>query len=153
MKNNKHRTRFVCLFFVVMLSACGGSPTSPSSQFPNVAGTYTGTLALTQNSVLIANVYGRMQVVQYGSQITITASMTVNGVEISLPASTGNINQTGYYTATASGGASETSYDPDCGYLVLVSQTLTFSGNNANYVEVMNSDFCGQLRLSGTLVR
>ena len=149
-KRLEHRCRFVFLFFIVMLSACGGSPTSPSSQFPNVAGTYTGTLALTIDNVFAANVYGRMQVVQSGSQITVTATMTVNGVEIAIPASTGNINKTGYYTQTAGGEAS--TYDPDCGNLTGTA-SLTFSGNTATYVEVMSTDFCGQWRMNGTLTR
>ena len=105
------------------------------------------------NNVLIANIYARMQVVQSGSQIIVNASITLNGVEVALPATTGNINQTGYYTATASGGAAGSTYDPNCGYLVLISQSLTFSGNTVTYVEVMNSDFCGQVRLNGTLTR
>ena len=41
----------------LMLPACGGdSPTSPSSQFPNVAETYRGPLTLTIDGVVIGTI-------------------------------------------------------------------------------------------------
>ncbi len=94
-----------------------------------------------------------MNVVQSGSQLTITASMSFGGTTIEIPAIIGNVNETGFFTATGGGGAASSSTDPNCGTITTTSTTLAFSGNTARYVENATSDFCGNLQLSGTLTR
>ncbi len=150
----------LALSLALVLPACGGDkgPTSPSQTgpttpvFPNVAGTYTGALAFIADGVQLATGSGRMTVVQSGSQLTITGSMTFVGVTIQLPAITGNVNQTGFFSAT-SGGAASSVTDPTCGIITTTSSTLTFSGSTARYVENATTDFCGTLQISGTLTR
>ena len=137
----------------LMLPACGGdSPTSPSSRIPSVAGTYTGPLNFTADGVQIATLSTQMNVVQSGSQLTITGSVSFSGQTIQLPAVTGNVNETGFFTATSGGAASEVS-DPDCGLITTTSFTLAFSGNTARYVEIATTTSCGLWNLSGTLTR
>ena len=122
----------------------------PDPTFPNVAGTYTGPLDLTFAGVTVTLSAG-MTVVQSGSQLTITGYASFAGEIIQLPAVTGNINQTGFFTAT-SGFASDID-DPTCGHITTTSSTLTFSGNTARYVETATSSFCGNISISGTLTR
>lgn len=134
--------------------ACDGTPTAPSSGVPNVAGTYTGTLYLTssQGSQRVP-VEMQMVVVQSGSQLTITASMSLGGQTVDLPAITGTINRTGFFTVTAGGYYENTTDDVECGRITPTSSSLTFSGRTARYQESADSQHCGTLQLSGTLTR
>ena len=94
----------------------------------------------------------RMTVVQAGSQLTITASMTVAGQTVQVPALTGTINATGFFTYEA-GGFSGTLNDPACGQITPTSTSLTFSGRTVRLAETSNSQRCGALQVSGTLTR
>ena len=118
--------------------------------FPNVAGTYTGPLDLTIAGLTVT-LSARMTVVQSGAQLTITWSALFAGETVQLPAITGNINQTGFFTATS--GFSSNIDDPNCGRITTTSSILTFSGNTARYVETATSSFCGNISISGTLTR
>ena len=97
-----------------------------------------------------------MVVVQAGSQLTISGSMTFDGVTMQLPKVTGTINETGFFTATAgtdgfSPGAAAS--DDTCGTITSTSSTLTFSGSTAQLHESATTDFCGTLTLDATLTR
>lgn len=149
------------LAVVVVLSlvfvACdegGGSPASPSSRVPDVAGTYTGTLHLTSSlGSQQVPLQMRMVVVQSGSQLTITGSVSFGGRRVELPAVTGTINQTGFFTLRSGGFYGNTADDPECGRITTTSSSLTFSGRNARYQETANTQYCGTLQISGTLTR
>jgi len=93
-----------------------------------------------------------MVVAQAGSQLTITGTLTLNGQTFPLTAVTGNINATGFFTATSGGAVSATS-DPTCGTIRPIDASLTFSGNTLQYVEHDSSQFCGTWTFSGTLTR
>ena len=145
------------VMFATITVACGGgssgSPTSPSSQFSNVAGTYTGQLVFSADGEFIANIPARLVAVQSGSQVTINSRLTIGGVPTDLPAMTGNINRTGFFTATAGGGSSAPIYDEDCGYITPTATSLTFSSGTVQYVEIDRTDYCGTWNFSGTLRR
>ena len=94
----------------------------------------------------------RLTVVQSGSQLTITGSLTVFGQTVQLPAVTGTVNETGFFTATAGGFATSVD-DTTCGRIAVTSATLTFAGNTARYVENDKTDFCGNWLFSGTLTK
>ena len=64
---------------------------------------------------------------------------------------TGNVNATGFFTAT-SGGAMAT-VDPSCGVIRAVESSLTFAGRSAQYVERDATTYCGTWSFSGTLAR
>ena len=145
------KTALLLVATTLVLAGCN-SPTDPSGQFPAVAGTYAGVLNWTANGVAVSDLTARLNVVQAGSQLTITGSITVLGQTIQLPAFTGNINQTGFFTATSGGGAS-TGVDPTCGTISTTSATLAFTGNTARYVENATTQFCGSWVISGTLTR
>ncbi len=134
-------------------AACGGdSPTAPSNPIPNVAGTYTGALDFFVDGVRTSTIQARMTVVQSGSQLTITGSVTVSGQTVQLPAFTGNVNETGFFTS--SGGAiAESVDDATCGRITATSWSLTFSGSTARYVENATTEFCGNWLVSGTVTR
>ena len=93
----------------------------------------------------------RMSVVQVGSQLTITGEITFPGETFQLPALTGTINATGFFTATG-GGVTSASSD-ECGTANATSSTLTFSGNTARLVETLTTQYCGDVWVSATLYR
>ena len=139
----------LALSLVLMLPACGGgSPTSPSSQFPNVAGTYTGPVKWTKNGLVFYGLYhpfvtmsGVMTVVQSSSQLTITGSWSftggpLDGATKAFAAITGNVNATGFFTATGGGGAGR-QLDPNCGLFTATSSTFTVSGNTVLFDETV----------------
>ena len=137
-------------------AACGGSsssPTSPTPSIPNVAGTYSGSLTITSSlSADVLTGSARLSVVQAGSQLTITSEITFLGETLQLPAVTGTINATGFFTATGGGGVTSES-SGECGTFTTTSSTLTFSGNSARYVETVTTQYCGSLSLAATLFR
>lgn len=93
-----------------------------------------------------------MNVVQAGAQLTITGSITLLGQTVPLPAFTGTVNSTGFFTASGTGFSGAVD-DATCGLVSTANATLTFSGNTARYVENTTTDFCGNWAFSGTLTR
>jgi len=134
---------------IVSAVACSDL-TGPS--FPDVAGTYAGTVTLSLSGGGSVDGSMRMVVAQSDEQLTITGSITFLGETTQLPAITGTINETGFFTATA-GGFSGTTSDPQCGTWTPTSSTLTFSGGTARLQESASSPVCGSLNLFGTLTR
>ena len=145
----------LCAFVSVFGVSCGGSsPNSPSAinQIPNVAGSYTGPITWTANGTFIAALTMKMTVAQASSQLTLTGTISLGNQTFPMTAVTGNINATGFFTATA-GGAASTSFDPTCGTIRGVDASLTFSGNSAQYVEHDSSQYCGSWTFSGSISR
>ena len=93
-----------------------------------------------------------MTVVQAGSQLTITGTITVDGTPSEIAAITGTVNATGFFTATG-GGSSLGEDDSTCGTLTPTAFTITFSGNTLRWVEQVGTSLCGNVELSGTLTR
>ena len=144
------------LILTLVISACGddGGPTTPSGpQYPQVAGTYSGPLTVSF-SIVSDTLTGsmRMVVVQAGAQLTVTGSLTFLGETVDLPAVTGTVNETGFFT-TSAGGFTGAVSDETCGTLTTTSDTLTFSGSTARISESATSEFCGSIQVSGTLTR
>ena len=134
----------------VITLACGGI-TGPS--FPDVAGSYSGPLTVT--STLVAGSFTgtmTMTVVQADDQITVTGSTTFMGETQQLPAITGTINETGFFTATA-GGSAPPSPDPDCGILTTTASTLSFAGRTARFHQTISTTHCGGLSFDAELTR
>ena len=145
------KPRMVAIALALVLPACGGGPNSPTSSIPNCAGNYSGPVAWTVDGSHVATLTMRINVVQAGSQLTITGSLTIDGQTSPMTAMTGNVNATGYFSMT-SGGATSFS-DPTCGAIAGIDGSLTFSGNTARYVERDSTQFCGTWVFSGTLTR
>ena len=146
------RSVVVGVLTVLLTSACGESPTAPSSQIPNVAGTYTGSVTLSVDGRRLGSGTARMTVVQAGSQLTITGSLTVSGTTVQITAVTGTINQTGFFTPSRRSFTNRVT-DPTCGTITPVDASLTFAGTTARYVENATTTFCGTWQFSGTLRR
>ena len=144
---------------VAVLAGCGGgdggSPVEPSPRYPQVAGTYTGPAIITVVSTgTTLTGSGRAVVVQSGNQITINGSLTFEGVEVVLPAVTGTINETGFFTLTESGAVpGPPTTLGDCGLLTLTSQSLTFAGRTLTFQEGYGTTFCGSVTLVATITR
>ncbi len=149
--------RRLALVLAVVLTGCGAdSPTAPTtaptSQIPEVAGTYTGPLtllAVTTGAILQGS--ARLDVAQAGAQLTITGSITFLGETVQLPAIMGIINATGIFTPTS--GWVEEVNDPDCGRVTSTNASVTFFGRTLRLVETASTDSCGNFELSGTLSR
>ena len=95
---------------------------------------------------------GRAVVVQSGNELTINGSLTFGGVESVLPAVTGTINETGFFTLTASGAVpGPPAVSDECGVLTITSQSLTFAGRTLTFQEGYQTTFCGSLTIAATL--
>ena len=136
---------------VIVLGACDDM--TGGSGVPNVAGTYSGPVLLRFPDLNIeVDSTARLTVVQSGEEVTIHGSLTLAGVTSEIPAFTGTINSTGFFTVTGHGVAG-TSSDATCGQYRPVSSSLTFDDGTARLVENVSTDFCSNIHLSGTLTR
>ena len=95
---------------------------------------------------------GQMNVTQSGAQLTITGSISFAFGSHEIPALTGTINQTGFFTVTA-GGTTLVADDPNCGQITSAASTITFSGRQMRIVETIGTELCGSIELAGTLTR
>ncbi len=138
-----------------LVAACGsGSPAAPT-EYPQVAGTYTGTLTLSvsqgSDSVTVTGSM-RLVVEQSGPHLIISGSMTFFGETTELePPIVGSIDETGVFTET--GSSSEIERDDDCGRFRVTSDTLTFAGSTMELTLTARTDHCGVIRMSATLTR
>ena len=115
---------------LVLVAACGDStsptaPTRPTTPpIPQVAGTYTGPFDLRVDAVLIATGTETLTVAQAGSQVTVTGAATFSelGITIQVPAVTGTINETGFFTQTSAD--PQIPVNPVCGPVTPVSSSL-----------------------------
>ena len=137
---------------VAVLAGCSAES---SPRYPQLAGTYTGpaTITVFATGVTITG-SGQAVVVQSRNELTISASLTFEGVESVLPAVTGTINETGFFTLTASGAVPGPPVVlGNCGVLTLTSQSLTFAGRTLTFQESARTTFCGSLTLAATFTR
>ena len=153
------RCTVLLLALALVVSACGGdtTPTAPSRpvpQIPQVAGTYTGSLQFSVPLLDITEtIRARVNVVQAGSQITITGSTTTSsGTTSGFAAITGTVDATGFFTLTG-GGDDGSGEDSNCGTSSPTAYTITFSGNTLRYLEEVGTTLCGVVEISGTLTR
>ena len=149
----------VALCTLAVVSCSEDSPTAPTPQptpqptIPQVAGTYTGSFNMSVDGVLAGSGTETLTVAQVGAQLTITGSVTIPSLELSfnVPAVTGTINASGFFTQTSP--QLSLPPDPTCGAFTAVSASLNFSGNTVRHVEIINTARCGLVEFSGTLTR
>lgn len=140
-------TRFAVLA-VLVLAGCD-STTAP--EYPDVAGNYTGSLTVTTDGERFTGQMS-MFVVQHDDGLTITGSIDILGESFHLPAITGRISKTGFFTLTAGGVATATS-DPECGTVTAAAFTLTFVDDTARLHESSTSTHCGTFAYDAQLTR
>ena len=156
MKHRVFRTILLGLVIALALVACQEGPGRGPDGILRVGGTYTG-----KGTYLLSDlgtsfeISMRMVVVQSGSDVTLSGSLTAAGTTINLPAQTGTVSSTGTFMATSSGvidyeGALETS---QCGTIYPISASLAFSGSQARLEESADTDYCGRIQFSATLTR
>ena len=92
-----------------------------------------------------------MTVVQAGTQLTLTAVLTFDGVTLHAPAITGTINSAGFFTQTSA--VEPPVMDPTCGTVTPTDFSLNFSGNTARLIERAKTTECGNWEFSGILTR
>lgn len=151
MMPNREFVHILPLVLAVLLAGCGdGDPVGP--QYPQVTGTYTGgaTLSAPQLGATITGT-ARAVVVQSGSQVTITGSLTFEGETTAVPAVTGTINETGFFTATSTGIVGSPS--GVCGTVRPVSASLTFAGRTLRWEESQETALCGLISIEAVLTR
>ena len=138
--------------------ACGDgggptSPTPPTPQIPQVAGIYRGPATITSSIVGSVMGYSEMEVVQAGSQVTITGWITIGTDTVPLPAATGTINETGFFSLDAGGTNIDGHVEPTCGTWTTLSSTTTFVGRTIQVVTNTTTTLCGVFSYSATLTR
>ena len=158
------------VFTALLTSACGESATAPSSQIPQVAGTYTGSIALSSAGRTLGSGTARMTVVQAGSELTITGSVTISGATVQIRAVTGTINRTGFFTPARHSFTNRVT-DPTCGTITPVDvvafstyravvpakvndvRATVRSASKSSRLDRTATTFCGTWQFSGTLRR
>lgn len=150
---------------VIVAAGCDGNNTNPAGptvappppatpRYPAVAGTCRGDVTAAAGGQTVHAGVMTATVTQAGSSVTITGSYTTpNGQRVGLPATTGVINTTGFFTQTGGGAASETAYDPDCGTLRGTGERISFNGRQMSYWAEISSSLCGLITFSATLRR
>ena len=120
---------------------------SVAPAYPDVAGTYSGSLTVTAPPPSEPTT-GTMEitVLQSDRDITIDRPVTSAGVPL-LPGLIGVIDHGGIFTQTG-GGAD---YDPECGVTTMAGTALSFSGWTARYQTSLSTARCGEYRLDATL--
>lgn len=134
---------FVLIIVCLVLVSCD----SNNSGVPNVEGVYQGLMTF-EGLGTTDDVNTTWNVIQHGDQVTITG--TQDGE--STPALTGTVNETGFLTITAGGGARSWQHSL-CGQIRVTSSTAVFSAQNVQVQEEAVSSNCGSFSLSGVLVR
>ena len=134
---------------ISVLTGCGDGPTAPTSQIPDVAGTYAGpfTMHMTANDSFPGS--ARFDVAQAGAQLTITGSMTLLGTTAQLAAIPGTIDATGIFTPTAGGAAGVV--NDACGRVTTTATSITFFGHTLRWVETAATEFCNDFEIEARL--
>jgi hypothetical protein len=142
--------RKLVFLFVLMLSACGGSPSAPTPQIPSVVGNYTG------NTVLTLPELGQSvtcptttSVTQSGTTVNI-APLVLSGEcgNLSLPLGQATIDNTGAIQGQSSG-----TYDePSCGRYNYTSSG-GFFGRDLRLAVNATSSTCYNINMTITLSR
>lgn len=145
------------VILLLLTAACDSSPAAPSStRTPDVAGSYTGAFSIRSSTLgpLSEDLDVRLVVSQAGSQLTITGSASLGGQTTQLPPLLGAVNSTGSFRFTVGGsGNGDILRDRRCGETAPTGGSITFSGRTLRYVETHQSEFCGNIEISGTLTR
>ncbi len=145
------------LALVVLLPACNdSSPTAPS-QYPDVAGTYSGPLVLTAvvNPDASESLNGTMRLVvtQSGSQVTLNGTIMILGSTEEIPETVGTINEDGEFTFPDDDFAG-TMPDPECGETRVTSITLLFlPDGTAVFNQLFETAECGDITAAATMTR
>lgn len=136
---------------VLAVFALAGCDSTTAPEYPDVAGDYTGSLTATTDA---GSFTGQMSmlVVQHDDGLTITGSISILGETFHLPALTGRISKTGFFTLTGGGVATATS-DPECGTVTAAAFTLTFRDDTARLHESSTTTRCGTLAYNAQLTR
>ncbi len=93
-----------------------------------------------------------MSVVQIGAMVTAAGTLTFDDWVLDLPAITGEINITGFFTATAGGSVGEYR-DPNCGQFTTTGASMVFSGETLRIRETYVTEWCGDISASGLFAR
>ncbi len=136
-----HTVAYVLLTTLLLV----GCDSNDESGLPSVAGQYSGELRITEADTPNISVNFLMQanVIQREEDLTITASLIMDGVSEAFPAVTGEISKTGFFIPTA-GGTVQVHDDPDpeCGDLESYSSSITFEDDVMTYTAQETSESC-----------
>lgn len=142
--------RHVILCLSLVLAACGGAgPTAPTQRFPQVAGSYFGTVTIVYPQLgRTLNCSASTTVNQNGAALSI-APMILGGVcgNLSLPLGDTTIDANGSL-GNESGSVSE----PSCG-LYHYSGSGGFFGREFRFSAVYSSSTCVNFNITATLAR
>lgn len=128
-----HTVAYVLLTTLLLF----GCDSNDESGLPSVAGQYSGELRITEEDEphLSFNFPMTANVIQREEDITITATITMDGVSEAFPAVTGEISKTGFFIPTAGGTVEihDASPDTECGEIESYSSSITFEDDVMAY--------------------
>ena len=119
----------------------------------SVGGEYAGPITVWYSAVSGALTgQMRLSVVQSGTEITVSGDITLGAITSAMPALTGTINRTGFFSYSGLG-LTDSYYDTQCGTVTGTSLTIAFTGDTMRYQEAGSSTSCGTYDVSATLRR
>jgi len=94
----------------------------------------------------------RIEAVQSGGQMTISGTETIQGQVIAIGAITGQVSETGFFSA-ARRGTIGTYRHVSCGRYTSTDFTMAFASGNLRITEHLTTAKCGEMTFSAVLVK
>ena len=132
-----------------------GCDSNDESGVPQVEGEYSGELRITSSDApnISLNFPMRANVIQREEDVTITATIVVDGISETLPAITGEISKTGFFTPQAGGTVQiYNTPDPNCGLTLSYASSITFEDNVMIYTAQETFERCGSVTATARLM-
>ena len=144
------------LALLLVVPACNNSsPAAPTPAIPDVAGAYSGPLALTvavdPDNMQTLNGTMRLVATQSGAQVTLNATTTIFGATEALPPTVGMINEDGEFTFSDDFEGMMT--DPECGESRRTRMTLVFMDGTAVFEQAIETTDCGNFAIAASMTK
>ena len=139
---------------LAVLALAGVTACQDMMGIPNVEGTYTGRMTITSIYGGITG-SGSMRIVaeQSGSQVSLSGSITFEGVTVGIAAGSGTVDRVGVYTPDGRNAVSTESLRSACGTLTPVTHSIVFSNGNVEFDMSLRYSICGLVNYHAVLSR
>ncbi len=131
-----------------------GCDSNDEAGVPQVGGEYSGELRITSSDApnISLNFLMSANVIQSDEDVTITATIVVDGISETLPAITGEISKTGFFTPQAGGTVRVYNVpDPTCGLTLSYASSITFEDDVMIYTAQETFERCGSASATARL--
>ena len=147
-----HRTYLaVPLFGLVMFSGCKSLTRDDPPPPRRFTGVYTGEGTYRYSDQRTLSIL-RLEAVHIGNQMTLSGTETVEGQVMAVPAITGQVSETGFFTPQRRAGLGAFRA-PQCGQVTITDVTMAFASENLRITEQWTTSTCGRGTFSAVLLK